>query len=154
MTTPLTAEQAQEWLRPAIEEARQGLAEGGVPIGAALYGADGTLLGRGHNRRVQDADPSSHGETDAFRKAGRQRTYRGTTMVTTLSPCWYCSGLIKQFGITRVVIGESTTFKGGEDWLEEQGVEIVRLTDPECVGLMTEFIERYPDVWNEDIGEE
>ncbi|NEA40954.1 nucleoside deaminase [Streptomyces sp. SID11385] len=154
MPTTLTTEQAQEWLRPAIEEARQGLAEGGVPIGAALYGADGTLLGRGHNRRVQDADPSSHGETDAFRKAGRQRTYRGTTMVTTLSPCWYCSGLIKQFGITRVVIGESTTFKGGEDWLEEQGVEIIRLTDPECVDLMTEFIERYPDVWNEDIGEE
>ncbi|EFL01835.1 cytosine deaminase [Streptomyces sp. TverLS-915] len=150
----LTTEQAQEWLRPAIEEARQGLAEGGVPIGAALYGADGTLLGRGHNRRVQDADPSSHGETDAFRKAGRQRTYRGTTMVTTLSPCWYCSGLIKQFGITRVVIGESTTFKGGEDWLEEQGVEIIRLTDPECVDLMTEFVEKYPDVWNEDIGEE
>ncbi|ASY33412.1 putative cytidine/deoxycytidine deaminase [Streptomyces sp. Tu6071] len=150
----LTTEQAQEWLRPAVEEARQGLAEGGVPIGAALYGADGTLLGRGHNRRVQDADPSSHGETDAFRKAGRQRTYRGTTMVTTLSPCWYCSGLIKQFGITRVVIGESTTFKGGEDWLEEQGVEIIRLTDPECVDLMTEFIEKYPDVWNEDIGEE
>ncbi|MFJ4701582.1 MULTISPECIES: nucleoside deaminase [unclassified Streptomyces] len=150
----LTTEQAQEWLRPAIEEARQGLAEGGVPIGAALYGADGALLGRGHNRRVQDADPSSHGETDAFRKAGRQRTYRGTTMVTTLSPCWYCSGLIKQFGITRVVIGESTTFKGGEDWLEEQGVEIIRLTDPECVDLMTEFVEKYPDVWNEDIGEE
>ncbi|MDT0417999.1 MULTISPECIES: nucleoside deaminase [unclassified Streptomyces] len=150
----LTTEQAQEWLRPAVEEARQGLAEGGVPIGAALYGADGTLLGRGHNRRVQDADPSSHGETDAFRKAGRQRTYRGTTMVTTLSPCWYCSGLIKQFGITRVVIGESTTFKGGEDWLEEQGVEIIRLTDPECVDLMTEFVEKYPDVWNEDIGEE
>ncbi|SCD72119.1 cytosine deaminase, partial [Streptomyces sp. SolWspMP-sol7th] len=146
----LTTEQAQEWLRPAVEEARQGLAEGGVPIGAALYGADGTLLGRGHNRRVQDADPSSHGETDAFRKAGRQRTYRGTTMVTTLSPCWYCSGLIKQFGITRVVIGESTTFKGGEDWLEEQGVEIIRLTDPECVDLMTEFVEKYPDVWNED----
>ncbi|MDT0409824.1 MULTISPECIES: nucleoside deaminase [Streptomyces] len=150
----LTTEQAQEWLRPAVEEARQGLAEGGVPIGAALYGADGALLGRGHNRRVQDADPSSHGETDAFRKAGRQRTYRGTTMVTTLSPCWYCSGLIKQFGITRVVIGESTTFKGGEDWLEEQGVEIIRLTDPECVDLMTEFVEKYPDVWNEDIGEE
>ncbi|WP_431035825.1 nucleoside deaminase [Streptomyces sp. P6-2-1] len=154
MTIPLTPELAAEWLRPAIEEARQGLSEGGVPIGAALYGADGALLGRGHNRRVQDADPSSHGETDAFRKAGRQRTYRGTTMVTTLSPCWYCSGLIKQFGITRVVIGESTTFKGGEDWLEEQGVEIVRLTDPECVDLMTEFIEKYPDVWNEDIGEE
>ncbi|MGE9697054.1 MULTISPECIES: nucleoside deaminase [unclassified Streptomyces] len=150
----LTTEQAREWLRPAIEEARQGLSEGGVPIGAALYGADGTLLGRGHNRRVQDADPSSHGETDAFRKAGRRRTYRGTTMVTTLSPCWYCSGLIKQFGITRVVIGESTTFKGGEDWLEEQGVEIIRLTDPECVALMAEFIETYPELWNEDIGEE
>lgn len=151
---PLDRDQARTWLATALAEARQGLAEGGVPIGAALYGADGTLLGRGHNRRVQDGDPSSHGETDAFRDAGRQRTYRGTTMVTTLSPCWYCCGLIKQFGITRVVVGESTTFRGGEDWLAEQGVAIVQLNDPECVTLMTDFIEQHPDVWNEDIGEE
>ncbi|OON78377.1 nucleoside deaminase [Streptomyces tsukubensis] len=154
MHRELSEEQARAWLATAVEEARTGLSEGGVPIGAALYGADGTLLGRGHNRRVQDGDPSAHGETSAFRAAGRQRTYRGTTMVTTLSPCWYCCGLVKQFGITRVVIGESTTFEGGQEWLAEQGVEIVRLDDAECVTMMEEFIAAHPDVWNEDIGED
>ncbi|MFI7010457.1 nucleoside deaminase [Streptomyces sp. NPDC050145] len=143
---------ARTWLATAVEEARASLAEGGIPIGAALYGADGTLLGRGHNRRVQDDDPSVHGETDAFRAAGRQRSYRGTTMVTTLSPCWYCSGLVRQFGISRVVIGEARTFHGGHDWLAEHGVEIVLLDDPECVALMTEFIAARPELWNEDIG--
>jgi cytosine deaminase len=128
--------------------------EGGVPIGGALFGADGTLLGEGRNRRVQDDDPSMHGETSAFRAAGRQRSYRGTTMVTTLSPCWYCSGLIRQFGIGRVVIGESRTFTGGHDWLAEHGVEVVLLDDQRCVDLMTEFIDRRPDVWFEDIGED
>lgn len=141
-------------LRVALEEARQGLAEGGVPIGAALFRTDGTLLGRGHNRRVQDGDPSSHGETDAFRNAGRQRTYKDTIMVTTLEPCWYCSGLVKQFGIPTVVVGESRTFKGGAAWLREQGVRVLDLDDEECVRLMTEFIATKPDVWNEDIGEE
>jgi cytosine/creatinine deaminase len=140
-------------LQIATEEARKGLAEGGIPIGAALYGPDAvTLLGRGHNRRVQDGDPSAHGETDAFRAAGRQRTYRGTTMATTLSPCWYCSGLVRQFGISRVVIGEARTFYGGHDWLAENGVEIVVLDDPECTRMMTDFIEDRPDLWNEDIG--
>ncbi|MFE2425723.1 nucleoside deaminase [Streptomyces sp. NPDC059373] len=144
----------QAMLATAVEEARAGLAEGGIPIGAALYGPDGrTVLGRGHNRRVQDGDPSSHGETDAFRAAGRQRTYRGTTMVTTLSPCWYCSGLVRQFGISRVVIGEARTFHGGHGWLAEHGVEIVLLDDPECVALMTDFIKARPELWNEDIGE-
>ncbi|QNS04789.1 nucleoside deaminase [Streptomyces xanthii] len=143
---------ARTWLATAVEEARASLAEGGIPIGAALYGADGTLLGRGHNRRVQDDDPSVHGETDAFRNAGRQRSYRGTTMVTTLSPCWYCSGLVRQFGISRVVIGEARTFHGGHDWLAGHGVEIVLLDDPECVALMTEFIAARPELWNEDIG--
>ncbi|MFE1950380.1 nucleoside deaminase [Streptomyces sp. NPDC059524] len=143
---------ARTWLATAVEEARASLAEGGIPIGAALYGADGTLLGRGHNRRVQDDDPSVHGETDAFRAAGRQRSYRGTTMVTTLSPCWYCSGLVRQFGISRVVIGEARTFHGGHDWLAGHGVEIVLLDDPECVALMTEFIAARPELWNEDIG--
>lgn len=141
-------------LRVALEEARQGLAEGGIPIGAALFRTDGTLLGRGHNRRVQDDDPSSHGETDAFRNAGRQRTYRDTIMVTTLEPCWYCSGLVKQFGIPTVVVGESRTFKGGADWLREQGVRVIDLDDAECVRLMTEFIAARPELWNEDIGEE
>ncbi|MFI0090246.1 nucleoside deaminase [Streptomyces bobili] len=140
------------WLGVAFEEARAGLGEGGVPIGAALYGADGTLLGRGHNRRVQDDDASTHAETAAFRAAGRQRTYRGTTMVTTLSPCWYCSGLVRQFGISRVVIGEAVTFHGGHDWLAEHGVEIVLLDDPECVAMMRDFIEKHPALWNEDIG--
>jgi cytosine deaminase len=138
-------------LETAVAEARQGLAEGGIPIGAALFAADGTLLGRGHNRRVQDLDPSMHAETSAFRAAGRQRSYRGTTMVTTLSPCWYCSGLVRQFGISRVVIGEATTFHGGHDWLAEHGVEITILDDPE---LMTAFIETRPELWFEDIGED
>ncbi|MEU5041284.1 nucleoside deaminase [Streptomyces griseorubiginosus] len=150
---PLDQATARSWLATAVEEARTGLAEGGIPIGAALYGADGTLLGRGHNRRVQDDDPSVHGETDAFRAAGRQRSYRGTTMVTTLSPCWYCSGLVRQFGISRVVIGEAVTFHGGHDWLAEHGVEIVLLDDPECVRMMTDFIEKNPALWNEDIGD-
>ncbi len=150
---PLDQAQAHTWLAVAVAEARAGLAEGGIPIGAALYGADGTLLGRGHNRRVQDGDPSAHGETAAFRNAGRQRSYRGTTMVTTLSPCWYCSGLVRQFGISRVVVGEAVTFHGGHDWLAEHGVEIVLLDDPECVGLMRDFISNNPELWNEDIGE-
>lgn len=140
-------------LRVALEEARLGLAEGGIPIGAALFREDGTLLGRGHNRRVQDGDPSSHGETDAFRNAGRQRSYRDTVMVTTLEPCWYCSGLVKQFGIGTVVVGESRTFKGGADWLREQGVTVIDLDDEECVRLMTDFIAARPDLWHEDIGE-
>ncbi len=138
----------------AIAEARQGLAEGGVPIGAALFRRDGTLLGRGHNRRVQDNDPSIHGETDAFRNAGRQRSYRDTIMVTTLAPCWYCSGLVVQFGIGTVVVGESVTFQGGIDWLRERGVEVIDLDNRECRELLAGFIERHPDVWNEDIGEE
>lgn len=139
-------------LQVALAEARQGLAEGGIPIGAALFRSDGTLLGRGHNRRVQDGDPSSHGETDAFRNAGRQRSYKDTIMVTTLDPCWYCSGLIKQFGIGAVVVGESRTFKGGSDWLREQGVVVVDLDDAECVRMMEEFIAAKPELWNEDIG--
>jgi creatinine deaminase len=143
-----------EMLAVAVEEARAGLAEGGVPVGGALFAADGTLLGRGHNRRVQDADPSVHGETAAFKDAGRQRTYRGTTMATTLSPCWFCSGLIRQFGISRVVIGEAETFYGGHDWLAENGVEVVLLDDPECVEMMTRFIAEKPEVWFEDIGED
>ncbi|MCX5083305.1 nucleoside deaminase [Streptomyces sp. NPDC001939] len=151
--TAFDAELARTWLATAVEEARAGLAEGGIPIGAALYSADGKVLGRGHNRRVQDADPSAHGETDAFRNAGRQRSYKGTTMVTTLSPCWYCSGLVRQFGISRVVVGEARTFHGGHDWLAEHGVEIVVLDDPECVAMMEEFIAARPELWNEDIGE-
>ena len=139
-------------LAVALEEARLGLSEGGIPIGAALLAADGTLLGRGHNRRVQDDDPSMHGETSAFRNAGRQQSYRGTTMATTLSPCWFCSGLVRQFGISRVVVGEAQTFHGGHDWLGENGVEVVVLDDTECISLMTDFIAQHPELWNEDIG--
>ena len=139
-------------LAAAVEEARAGLAEGGVPIGAALFGSDGTLLGRGHNRRVQDGDPSLHAETAAFRNAGRRPTYFDTIMVTTLSPCWYCSGLVRQFGIGHVVIGEAVTFSGGHDWLAEHGVTVTLLEDPDCIGLMTDFIKNRPELWAEDIG--
>ena len=141
-----------EMLEIAIEEARIGLAEGGVPIGAALFDADGNLLGRGHNRRVQENDPSIHGETDAFRKAGRQRSYRDTIMVTTLAPCWYCSGLVRQFGIGTVIVGESVNFQGGVDWLRENGVSVIDLNSSECIELLGRFIDENPAVWNEDIG--
>ena len=141
-------------LDTAIAEARQGLAEGGIPIGAALYHADGRLLGCGHNRRVQEGDPSVHGETDAFRKAGRQRSYRDTIMVTTLAPCWYCSGLVRQFNIGTVVVGESVNFAGGLDWLREADVEVVDLRDDACIAMLGDWIAANPAVWNEDIGED
>lgn len=140
-------------LKIAIEEARTGLSEGGIPIGAALFDKTGKVLGRGHNRRVQENDPSVHGETDAFRKAGRQRRYRDTIMVTTLAPCWYCSGLVVQFQIGKVIVGESRTFRGGIDWLRERGIEVVDLDSPDCVEMLTTFIKAHPDVWDEDIGE-
>ena len=140
-------------LQIAIEEAKLGLSEGGVPVGAALFDDEGKLLGRGHNRRVQEDDPSIHGETDAFRKAGRQRNYRKTIMVTTLAPCWYCSGLIRQFNIGTVVVGESVNFQGGIDWLREGGTTVVDLNSQYCVDMMSEYIAVNPDVWNEDIGE-
>jgi cytosine deaminase len=141
-------------LEVAIEEARQSLAEGGIPIGAALFNREGALLGRGHNRRVQEQDPSVHGETDAFRKAGRQRSYRDTIMVTTLAPCWYCSGLVRQFNIGTVIVGESVNFQGGIDWLRENGVTVIDLASAECVRLLADYIAANPAVWNEDIGEE
>jgi cytosine/creatinine deaminase len=141
-------------LAVAIEEARLGLAEGGIPIGAALFDRAGRLLGRGHNRRVQENDPSVHGETDAFRKAGRQSNYRDTIMVTTLAPCWYCSGLVRQFKIGKVVVGESVNFPGGLDWLRENGVEVIDLQSQECIDLLAGYIATHPEVWNEDIGED
>ena len=150
----LATEAVEQMLAVAIEEASIGLAEGGVPVGGAMFGADGSLLGRGRNRRVQEDDPSIHGETDAFRRAGRQRSYRGTTMVTTLAPCWYCSGLIRQFGIPRVVVGEDRHFQGGLDWLRECGVEVIVADSPACMDLMERFIAEHPEIWNEDIGED
>jgi len=143
---------ARSFLAVAVEEARAGLAEGGIPIGAALFHRDGTLLGRGHNRRLQDGDPSVHAETDAFRKAGRRRDYPDCVMVTTLSPCWYCSGLVRQFGIGGLVIGEATTFSGGHEWLRDVGVDVVLLDDAECRSLLGDFVAEHPDLWHEDIG--
>ncbi|WP_433202253.1 nucleoside deaminase [Nocardia sp. CA-107356] len=143
---------AQQLLEVAYDEALYGLDEGGIPIGAALFAADGTLLGRGHNRRVQSGDPSIHAETDAFRNAGRRRDYGSTIMVTTLSPCWYCSGLVRQFGIGAVIIGESHTFHGGHDWLADHGVAVTVLEDQRCIDLMTTFIADQPLLWHEDIG--
>jgi len=149
-------DQAAYWvlLSFAFEEARAGLAEGGIPIGAALFDHEGKLLGKGHNRRVQEGDPSAHGETDAFRKAGRQRTYRDKIMATTLAPCWYCSGLIRQFGIGTVIVGESVNFHGGIDWLRQNGITVVDLHSNECIQLLAEFIAANQALWHEDIGEE
>jgi len=143
----------QKLLDVAMEEARLGLAEGGIPVGAALFSGDGQLLGRGHNRRVQEGDPSIHGETDAFRKAGRQKSYRDKILVTTLAPCWYCSGLIRQFNIGTVVVGESVNFPGGMEWLRQNGVNVIDLHADECIEMMTRFIQEHPALWNEDIGE-
>jgi cytosine deaminase len=156
MSTPASAEAllaaAPAMLTVALEEARLGLAEGGLPIGAAIFNATGALVSRGHNRRVQLGDPSIHGETDAFRNAGRQKSYRDLIMVTTLAPCWYCSGLIRQFGFQTVIVGESVNFTGGEHWLRELGVTVIDLADPECIAMMRDYIAANPAVWNEDIG--
>jgi creatinine deaminase len=143
-----------DMLAVALEQARIGLAEGGIPIGAAIFRADGTLLGAGHNRRVQHNDPSAHGETDAFRNAGRQRSYRDLIMVTTLAPCWYCSGLVRQFGFGKLIVGESRNFRGGIDWLRSNGVEVIDLDSAECAALLADYILKNPAVWNEDIGQE
>ena len=136
----------------AIGEATIGLSEGGIPIGAALFNKDGTLLGKGRNRRIQNDDPSLHGETDAFRNAGRQRSYSDIIMATTLAPCWYCSGLIRQFKIKTVVVGESVNFSGGVAWLKENGVKIIDLHSEECITMLKNYISRNQDIWNEDIG--
>jgi cytosine deaminase len=141
-------------LAVALAEARNGLAEGGIPIGAAIFDAEGRLLGSGHNRRVQNGDPSLHGETDAFRDAGRQRSYRKLAMVTTLAPCWYCSGLVRQFGFRTLIVGESRNFQGGIDWLRSLGVRVIDLDSSECASLLADYIRKNPEVWNEDIGEE
>jgi creatinine deaminase len=144
----------ESMLAVALEEARYGRAEGGIPIGAALFTKAGQLISRGHNRRVQQGDPSIHGETDAFRRAGRQRSYRNLVMVTTLAPCWYCSGLVRQFHIGTVIVGESRTFSGGVAWLRENGVEVIDLDNPDCREMLEAYIAQHPAVWNEDIGEE
>ncbi len=144
----------ENMLAVALDEARLGFDEGGIPIGAALFTTAGELISRGHNRRVQQGDPSIHGETDAFRRAGRQRSYRDKVMVTTLAPCWYCSGLVRQFRIGTLVVGESRTFAGGLDWLRENGVKVIDLDNRDCRELLESYIAKFPEVWNEDIGEE
>jgi cytosine deaminase len=141
-------------LEVAKAEARKGLAEGGIPIGAAVFDESGKLVGAGHNRRVQNGDPSMHAETDAFRSAGRQRSYRKLVMATTLAPCWYCSGLVRQFGFGTVVVGESRNFQGGVDWLRSLGIKVVDLDSEECASMLGEYIRANPEIWNEDIGEE
>ena len=154
MSTDILYTTDAEKLAVAVDEAIKGLAEGGIPIGAALFDEDGRLLGSGHNQRVQGDNPALHGETAAFLNAGRQKSYRKTTMVTTLSPCWYCSGLVRQFGIGRVVVGDTVNFFGGHDWLEENGTSVTTLNDPELIKIMGDFIAANPELWNEDIGEE
>jgi creatinine deaminase len=146
-------ERHRAMLQVALKEARIGCEEGGVPVGAALFDGQGNLLGSGHNRRVQENDPSIHGETDAFRRAGRQKNYRDATMATTLAPCWYCSGLIVQFGIGTVIVGENHTFAGGVEWLRTLGVKVIIMDSPECRSLMEGFIHEHPEIWYEDIGE-
>ena len=141
-------------LAVAIAEAHKGLLEGGIPIGAAIFDSSGKLISAGHNRRVQNGDPSMHGETDAFRNAGRQRSYRKLIMVTTLAPCWYCCGLVRQFGFGTVVVGESRNFQGGLEWLRSLGVQVVDLDSEDCVKMLADYIAANPAVWNEDIGEE
>ncbi len=143
----------QKLLSAALSEARIGLSENGIPIGAAIFDSSGTLLGSGHNRRVQHNDPSAHGETDAFRNAGRQRTYRDKIMVTTLAPCWYCSGLIRQFNFQTVIVGESRNFQGGLAWLKDLGITVIDLNNEECFQLLSTYIKNNPTIWNEDIGE-
>jgi cytosine deaminase len=149
---PLTRDLATAMLKIAYQEAESGLREGGIPIGAALFTREGELIGSGHNRRVQEDDASTHAETDAFRRSGRRRNYADTVMVTTLSPCWYCSGLVRQFNIGAVVIGEATNFHGGHDWLRELGVEVLVLDDQACTELLGTFIHEHPELWHEDIG--
>jgi cytosine deaminase len=145
-----------ELLALAVEQARIGRDEGGVPIGAVLVDADGAVLGAGRNRRVQQGSAIRHGETDALENAGRlpASVYRRATMATTLSPCDMCTGAILLYGIGRVVVGENRTFMGAEDLLRARGVEVITLDSDECVGLMRDFIAGHPEIWREDIGEE
>lgn len=140
------------FLKAAINEARVGLAEGGIPIGSTLV-KDGEIVGRGHNRRVQHGDPMAHAEIDCLRDAGRIGSYKGTTLYSTLMPCYLCAGAVVQFGIKKVIAGESRTFPGARAFMEEHGVEVVDVDNEECYAMMQEFIKKNPDLWNEDIGE-
>ena len=143
----------RRFLKLAYQEAKDGFEEGGCPIGSVLAKGD-TLIAQGRNQRVQGGDPIAHGEMDCLRKAGRQKSYRGMTLYTSLSPCMMCSGTIIQFGIKRVVIGENTNFGGNEDFLRQRGVEVVVADDPDCIALMARFIRDKPALWAEDIAED
>lgn len=148
---PATSPQAK--LDVAIEQARIGLAEGGIPVGGAIFRSDGSLVSVGRNRLVQNSDPSMHGETDAFRAAGRQPHFRDLTLVTTLAPCWYCTGLINQFRFRQVIVGDSVNAQGGVAWLREKGFDIVDLASPECIEMMAKFRRSHPKLWDECIGD-
>lgn len=140
-----------EFLKAAIAEAKQGLAEGGIPIGSVLV-RDGVIIGRGHNQRVQKGDPMTHAEIDCLRNAGRIGNYAGTVLYSTLMPCYLCSGAVVQFGIKKVIVGESVTFPGGPEFMRQHGVEVIDVADAECIEMMREFIAAKPELWNEDIG--
>ena len=140
-----------DFIAEAIAQARQGLSEGGIPIGSVIV-KDGQIVGRGHNKRVQDNDPVTHAEIDCLRNAGRIGNYKDTTLYSTLMPCYLCAGAVVQFGIKKVIAGESTTFPGAKEFMESQGVEVIDLDLDECKQLMSEFIERNSQLWNEDIG--
>ncbi len=139
------------FMEAAIEEARKGLDSGGIPIGSVLV-KENEIIGRGHNQRVQKKDPILHAEIDCLRNAGRIRTYRGTTLYSTLCPCYLCAGAVVQFGIKKVMVGESETFPGATEFMESHGVEVINLDLDECKNLMKEFIANNPALWNEDIG--
>lgn len=141
-----------DFMQEAIAEAKQGLSEGGIPIGSVLV-KDGKIIGKGHNKRVQDGDPMTHAEIDCLRNAGRIGNYRGTVLYSTLMPCYLCAGAVVQFGIKKVIAGESKTFSGAREFMESHGVEVIDLDLAECQKLMQDFIEAKPDLWNEDIGE-
>jgi creatinine deaminase len=144
---------ANAMLAVAIEQARIGVSEGGIPVGGAIFRLDGTLVSKGRNRLVQNGDPSMHGETDAFRAAGRQQNFRDLILVTTLAPCWYCTGLITQFRFKQVIVGDSVNAQGGVAWLREKGFDILDLASPECIEMMANFRRTNPKLWDECIGD-
>jgi creatinine deaminase len=140
-----------KFMAAAIEEAQIGQRQNGIPIGSVLV-KDGKIVGRGHNKRVQDNDPVTHAEIDCLRNAGRVGNYAGTVLYSTLMPCYLCAGAVVQFGIKKVYAGESETFSGAKEFMESHGVEVIDLNIEECKEMMTDFIEKYPNLWNEDIG--
>ena len=142
---------SDKFMLAAIEEARQGLREDGIPIGSVLV-KDGKIIGRGHNKRVQGNDPMAHAEIDCLKNVGRIGSYKGTTLYSTLMPCYLCAGAVVQFGIKKVIAGESRTFPGAKEFMVEHGVEVIDFDDKECYALMQGFIKKNPDLWNEDIG--